>query len=286
MSQPRSSLQHTPPSNDANQATFSTNSDDRPEPSLTLEQLSLLNKHAQIRDCDGAFVLNEGNERSQYRSPLHSVKSFEELKLEARLLKGIYNMGFSRPSRIQERALPQLLAYPPRNMIAQSQNGTGKTVRAQLNPPTCSLQHPLVFLGSILIGRTQPHRSKLGPRPGTDHRTNVRTRPSDWQGHGEYGQVSASHSNRLRSTRSENLPTQRVRQGQGTDRAHRHRHTRDCRGLVSKVAHHQFEEAAHVRRRRSRRDDQSTGLLADLSRSGEEHHRKRLPDVTLLSHVF
>ena len=36
-------------------------------------------------------------------------------------------MGFNRPSKIQETALPMLLADPPQNMIAQSQSGTGKT---------------------------------------------------------------------------------------------------------------------------------------------------------------
>ncbi|KXN80691.1 ATP-dependent RNA helicase DBP5, partial [Leucoagaricus sp. SymC.cos] len=41
--------------------------------------------------------------------------------------KGVYDMGFSKPSKIQERALPLLLANPPTNMIGQSQSGTGKT---------------------------------------------------------------------------------------------------------------------------------------------------------------
>lgn len=36
-------------------------------------------------------------------------------------------MNFMRPSKIQEKALPLLLADPPNNMIAQSQSGTGKT---------------------------------------------------------------------------------------------------------------------------------------------------------------
>lgn len=36
-------------------------------------------------------------------------------------------MGFNAPSKIQETALPVLLADPPQNMIAQSQSGTGKT---------------------------------------------------------------------------------------------------------------------------------------------------------------
>ncbi|KAI0264367.1 DEAD-domain-containing protein [Gloeopeniophorella convolvens] len=60
-------------------------------------------------------------------SPLYSVKSFEELGLHADLLKGVYDMGFTKPSKIQESALPLLLRDPPQNMIGQSQSGTGKT---------------------------------------------------------------------------------------------------------------------------------------------------------------
>ncbi|NXG66620.1 DDX25 helicase, partial [Hemiprocne comata] len=60
-------------------------------------------------------------------SPLFSVKTFEELPLKKELLQGIYMMGFNRPSKIQETALPIMLAYPPQNLIAQSQSGTGKT---------------------------------------------------------------------------------------------------------------------------------------------------------------
>jgi len=60
-------------------------------------------------------------------SPLYSIKTFEELGLHQDLLKGIIHMGFVRPSKIQERALPLLLSDPPTNMIGQSQSGTGKT---------------------------------------------------------------------------------------------------------------------------------------------------------------
>ncbi|KAM6976952.1 ATP-dependent RNA helicase DDX19A [Aplochiton taeniatus] len=60
-------------------------------------------------------------------SPLFSIKTFEELRLKPQLLRGVYDMGFNRPSRIQENALPMMLAEPPQNMIAQSQSGTGKT---------------------------------------------------------------------------------------------------------------------------------------------------------------
>ncbi|XP_028930427.1 ATP-dependent RNA helicase DDX25 [Ornithorhynchus anatinus] len=61
------------------------------------------------------------------RSPLYSVKTFEELQLKQELLRGIYAMGYNRPSKIQEMALPMMLACPRQNLIAQSQSGTGKT---------------------------------------------------------------------------------------------------------------------------------------------------------------
>ncbi|KAI0330254.1 DEAD-domain-containing protein [Cubamyces sp. BRFM 1775] len=67
------------------------------------------------------------DQQADPNSPLYSAKTFEELGLHQDLLKGIYDMGFSKPSKIQERALPLLLSNPPQNMIGQSQSGTGKT---------------------------------------------------------------------------------------------------------------------------------------------------------------
>jgi ATP-dependent RNA helicase DDX19/DBP5 len=55
------------------------------------------------------------------------VNAFEDLGLSEELLKGLYALGFQRPSKIQEKALPLLLANPPKNLIGQSQSGTGKT---------------------------------------------------------------------------------------------------------------------------------------------------------------
>jgi hypothetical protein len=88
----------------------------RPSPIMTnnQEQLSSLNSHTHLRDISCALT-------------------FEELKLDTQLLKGIYNMGFRRPSRIQECVLPQLLDDPPRNIIVLSPSGTGKTVNKILN---------------------------------------------------------------------------------------------------------------------------------------------------------
>ena len=126
--------------------------DDQPEIFHNICQLSLLNKHTHLREINYSLILDD--DRTNPQSPLHSVKTFEELKLEPQLLNGIYQMGFHRPSRIQERALPQLLAYPPRNMIAQSQNGTGKTVHLirMISP------YHSTSLGSILLSYIKSYR--------------------------------------------------------------------------------------------------------------------------------
>lgn len=50
--------------------------------------------------------------RKDEKSPLYSVKTFEELRLPNELLNGLYAMGFQKPSKIQETALPILLANP------------------------------------------------------------------------------------------------------------------------------------------------------------------------------
>uniref|UniRef100_H2TGK8 RNA helicase n=1 Tax=Takifugu rubripes TaxID=31033 RepID=H2TGK8_TAKRU len=78
-------------------------------------------------------------------SPLYSVRTFEELRLKPQLLQGVYSMGFNRPSKIQETALPMMLAEPPQNLIAQSQSGTGKTaafVLAMLSHVDPSRKYP------------------------------------------------------------------------------------------------------------------------------------------------
>ena len=78
----------------------------------------------------------------------HTITSRPEL------LKGVYGMGFNRPSKIQEKALPLLLADPPSNLIAQSQSGTGKTaafVLAMLSRVDPAKKHPQVGISLSLI---------------------------------------------------------------------------------------------------------------------------------------
>ncbi|PVU93080.1 hypothetical protein BB561_003482 [Smittium simulii] len=85
-------------------------------------------------------------------SPLYSAKTFEELGLHPDLLKGIYDLKFIKPSKIQEKALPLLLSNPPKNMIGQSQSGTGKTAA-----------FVLTMLSRIDYSLNEPQAVCLGP---------------------------------------------------------------------------------------------------------------------------
>jgi len=116
------------------------------EEQLTKADFSLMNKYIRTS------LLNSTNDveivRSDPNSPLYSVKSFEELNLDDALLKGVYEMGFSKPSKIQETALP-ILITEKKNMIAQSQSGTGKTaafVLASLSRVDVSQMYPQVII--------------------------------------------------------------------------------------------------------------------------------------------
>ena len=53
------------------------------------------------------------------------VPSFDSMGLKEDLLKGIYAYGFEKPSAIQQRAIIPIVKG--RDLIAQSQSGTGKT---------------------------------------------------------------------------------------------------------------------------------------------------------------
>ena len=52
-------------------------------------------------------------------------ESFEDYELKEELLRGIFAYGFETPSSIQQRAIQPFL--DGRDLIAQSQSGTGKT---------------------------------------------------------------------------------------------------------------------------------------------------------------
>ncbi|KAF4518747.1 hypothetical protein B566_EDAN006151 [Ephemera danica] len=120
--------------------------DDQPDTAISAADISLLQKVIRTGLISTKHDIEV--QRKDPNSPLYSVKTFEALKLRPELLKGLYAMGFDAPSKIQETALPTLLADPPQNMIAQSQSGTGKTaafVLAMLTRVDLSKNYPQVL---------------------------------------------------------------------------------------------------------------------------------------------
>uniref|UniRef100_A0A7S0VFM7 RNA helicase n=1 Tax=Polytomella parva TaxID=51329 RepID=A0A7S0VFM7_9CHLO len=66
---------------------------------------------------------------------LKVLTSFENMGLKEDLLRGLYNMGFNKPSAIQQRAILPIIQN--RDVIAQAQSGTGKSSMIAL--ATCQL---------------------------------------------------------------------------------------------------------------------------------------------------
>ena len=103
----------------------------------------------------------------EYDSESGKIIRIHRVRIRLRVhITGIYNffcininiLGFNAPSKIQETALPTLLADPPQNMIAQSQSGTGKTAafvlsmlsRVDTSKPYPQVTDDLRFLNLLL----------------------------------------------------------------------------------------------------------------------------------------
>eukprot|EP01066_Platyproteum_vivax_P014646 Platyproteum_vivax@DN6555_c0_g2_i1.p1 len=55
----------------------------------------------------------------------HPLITFDSMGLKEDLLRGVYAYGFERPSAVQQRAITPIIKG--RDVIVQSQSGTGKT---------------------------------------------------------------------------------------------------------------------------------------------------------------
>ena len=72
------------------------------------------------------------------------AESFEEMGLKKKLIQGIYNYGFEKPSAIQQKGIVPLILK--KDIIAQAQSGTGKTATfvigtlQNLDPETKSIK--------------------------------------------------------------------------------------------------------------------------------------------------
>lgn len=81
------------------------------------------NKHKhRSRDRDRSDDRRKNRRRDDDLEP---CSTFDDMKLKPDLLKGIYAYGFEKPSAIQQRAIRPIVRG--RDVIAQSQSGTGKT---------------------------------------------------------------------------------------------------------------------------------------------------------------
>merc|ERR1712216_35328 len=72
-----------------------------------------------------SLVADEDKQVFETSADVEIVPTFDELGLREDLLRGIYAYGFEKPSAVQQRAIGPIIAG--RDVIAQSQSGTGKT---------------------------------------------------------------------------------------------------------------------------------------------------------------
>lgn len=82
---------------------------------------------SRLQETSYEVEVSLGDLQADVNNPLYSIQSFEDLGLPHEINQGLMAMSFQKPSKVQEKALPLMLANPPRSMIAQSQSGTGKT---------------------------------------------------------------------------------------------------------------------------------------------------------------
>lgn len=86
-------------------------------------------------------------------------ESFDDMDLNISLLRGIYNMGFEKPSAIQTKAIIPL--SQGKDIIAQSQSGTGKTATfsiGMLQRIDCSINMPQ----TIVLAPTRDLAKQIG----------------------------------------------------------------------------------------------------------------------------
>jgi superfamily II DNA/RNA helicase len=81
-------------------------------------------KHAKSSSSSGRHRRSEDDMTTEHGDTA-PCPTFDSMNLKPDLLKGIYAYGFEKPSAIQQRAIRPIVRG--RDVIAQSQSGTGKT---------------------------------------------------------------------------------------------------------------------------------------------------------------
>jgi ATP-dependent RNA helicase len=112
------------------------------------------------------MVRNNKDKIYSSSSNIEIISSFDDMSLSDDLKRGIYQAGFTEPSAIQARAIKPILEG--RDVVAQSQSGTGKTtifcigVLAQINPKKQELQALVLSPTRELSEQTQSVLISLG----------------------------------------------------------------------------------------------------------------------------
>jgi len=78
-----------------------------------------------VKNTKDAKGLVESKDEYELPKDVKPIATFDQMGLKDPLLRGIYAYGFEKPSAIQQRAIVPILKG--RDVIAQSQSGTGKT---------------------------------------------------------------------------------------------------------------------------------------------------------------
>lgn len=99
--------------------------EDKPqeEPAAKKQKHDKKSKHHRHKDKHGHKHRHSGG--GGVSGDTEPCATFDDMKLKPDLLKGIYAYGFEKPSAIQQRAIRPIVRG--RDVIAQSQSGTGKT---------------------------------------------------------------------------------------------------------------------------------------------------------------
>jgi superfamily II DNA/RNA helicase len=84
---------------------------------------------------------------------MEGEKSFDELKLQPKLLRGILEYGFEKPSIVQSKVIPFFV--DGKDMIVSAQSGSGKTA-----------SYAISILQSIDFDNKEPQAIILVPNGG------------------------------------------------------------------------------------------------------------------------
>ena len=94
-------------------------------------EVELEKKGSVAEDWQSSASSNhEPEEGKNYESKFLTASEWddEKIRVDDKIVKGLREEGFLNPSKIQAYAIPNILNPERKHMIAQSQNGSGKTL--------------------------------------------------------------------------------------------------------------------------------------------------------------